>query len=165
MSVLTESGHTIFEPAALLLKDNLEALNPNFRINVVAVTETQFDEAFASTPFPYAMWFKNADAFRDPALLFKEYHHPDGNWGERLGLRNGYADPDSMAELIDAAEVETDPDTRFEMYQEIQQRVFDEPNWLWMAEEKNLQIYRCWVYNFQYNPMHILPRLRNFDKR
>ena len=32
--------------------------------------------------------------------------------------------------------------------------------WLWMAEEANLQIYQCWINNFVYNPMWILPRLR-----
>jgi peptide/nickel transport system substrate-binding protein len=115
-------------------------------------------------PFPYAMWFKNADAFHDPNFYFQEYHHPDGAWGEALGFRNGYADPDGMAALIEAAEVETDEEARYELYGQLQQRVYEEPNWLWMAEEANLQIFRCWINNFVYNPLWVVPRVALYDK-
>jgi peptide/nickel transport system substrate-binding protein len=164
LTVLTEGGHSVFEPAALLLKDNLEALNPNFRINVAALTEAQFDDAFAQDPFPYAMWFKNADAFRDPHFLFAEYHDPDGTWGSRLGYRNGYADPDGMSAAIDEALAETDEGVRFDLYGDLQQRVFDDPMWMWLGEESNLQMYRCWINNFEFNPLWTVPRLHLLDK-
>ena len=64
VSVITEEAN-LFADAALVLKDSIEGLNPNFRINVLAVAEAVFDEAHAQNPVEYAMWVKNADPFAD----------------------------------------------------------------------------------------------------
>ena len=94
-SVLVESNNPTFEAVGLILKDSLERLNPKFRINILIVPEARFDEAHGSVPFPYAMWIKNADLFADPHQMMMTYFHPDGEWGETLGFRSGYADPRS----------------------------------------------------------------------
>ena len=65
VSVITEAGN-LFALMSLVMKDSLEKLNPNFRINVLAVAESVFDDAHASDPIPYAMWAKNADPAADP---------------------------------------------------------------------------------------------------
>ena len=39
------------------------------------------------------MWIKNADPFADPHQFMMTYFHPDGEWGETLGFRNGYEGP------------------------------------------------------------------------
>ena len=93
VSILVEQDNPTFTPVGLILKDSLEKLNPKFRVNVVQVAESQFDEMHGQTPFPYAMWIKNADPFTDPYQFMQTYHHPDGEWGEKLGYRSGYARP------------------------------------------------------------------------
>lgn len=164
VSVLVESGNPTFTPVGLILKDAIEGLNPNFRVNVVEVAETQFDEAHAQQPFEYAMWIKNADPFNDPHFLMQTYFHPDGPWGETLGYRNGYENPDEIAALIDEASAETDIERREELYRELLPLLYEDPMWIWAADEANIQIYRCWVEEFVYNPLWVMPRWRYYDK-
>ncbi|MET0474330.1 MAG: ABC transporter substrate-binding protein [Mycobacterium sp.] len=164
VSILVEEKNPTFTPVGLILKDSLEALNPNFRVNVVQVAETQFDEAHGKTPFPYAMWIKNADPYTDPYQFMQTYFHPDGEWGERLGYRNGMEDPDALADVIDRAAESTDVAEREQLYGEALQMIYDDPMWVWAADEKNVQIYQCWVENFVYNPLWIMPRWVFYDK-
>ena len=47
VSILVEEDNPTFTPVGLILKDSLEKLNPKFRVNVVQVAESQFDEISA----------------------------------------------------------------------------------------------------------------------
>jgi len=164
VSILVEEGNPTFTPVGLILKDSLEALNPNFRVNVLQVAETQFDEAHSQTPFEYAMWIKNADPFLDPHYFMDTYFHPDGEWGERLGFRNGYQDPDTIADLIDRAAASTDVAEREELYAQVLPLLYEDPMWIWAADESNLQIFQCWVEDFAYNPLWVMPRWKFYSK-
>jgi peptide/nickel transport system substrate-binding protein len=164
VSILVEENNPTFTPVGLILKDALEAMNPNFRVNVVQVAETQFDEAHSQTPFPYAMWIKNADPFVDPALFMSTYFHPDGEWGERHKFRNGYENPDELADLMDEAAFSTDVEEREAIYHDLLALLYEDPMWIWAADESNVQIYQCWVEEFVYNPLWVMPRWALYDK-
>jgi peptide/nickel transport system substrate-binding protein len=163
LSVLVESN-PVFEPVGLILKDNIEAMNPNFRINVLSVSESQFDEAHGQTPFEYAAWIKNADPFLDPGQYISTYQAPDGEWGARMGYRNGYEDPDGLQEMIDAAATETDADEREQMYIELVELLHEDPMWIYPAQEGNVQAYNCDVEGFTYNPLWKTLRYRYYAK-
>jgi peptide/nickel transport system substrate-binding protein len=163
VSAIVEDSAT-FSTLGLVLKDSLAKLNPKFRLNVRVVAESQFDEAHGKDPFEYAMWIKNADPFRDPHFYFQTYWHPDGEWGERLGYRQGYRDPDRIADLIDRAAVSNDNQERARLYGELMPLLHDDPMWVWAADERNVQVYRCWVNGFVYNPLWAMPRWRFYDK-
>ncbi|MDE0208482.1 MAG: ABC transporter substrate-binding protein, partial [Boseongicola sp.] len=75
VSVITEEGN-LFALMCLVLKDSIERLNPKFRINVLAVAESVFDDAHAQNPLEYAMWAKNADPAADPNFYMQAYQHP-----------------------------------------------------------------------------------------
>ncbi|MGH2700599.1 MAG: ABC transporter substrate-binding protein [Actinomycetota bacterium] len=164
VSILVEENNPTFTPVGLILKDALEAMNPEFRVNVVQVAETQFDEAHSQTPFPYAMWIKNADPFVDPALFMSTYFHPDGEWGERHDFRSGYENPDLLAEEMDRAAFSTDVAEREEIYHELLALLYEDPMWIWAADEANVQIFQCWVEEFVYNPLWVMPRWAFYDK-
>ena len=159
VSVITEEAN-LFADAALVLKDSIEGLNPNFRINVLAVAEAVFDEAHAQNPVEYAMWVKNADPFADPHPYMSAYQHPDGEWGEVHGFANGYRNPEKIAELIDGASTELDVEKRAAMYSELQRLLFDDPMWLITAQEGVTMAYRSWVKGFVHNPLWPRPSLR-----
>lgn len=164
VSILVEQNNPTFTPVGLILKDSLEALNPKFRVNVVQVAETQFDEAHGQTPFPYAMWIKNADPYTDPYQFMQTYFHPDGEWGKRLGYRNGYSNAEELADVIDRAGESTDVAERETLYAQALRLIHDDPMWVWAADEKNVQIFQCWVQDFVYNPLWIMPRWVFYDK-
>lgn len=163
VSVLVEDNPA-FEPIGLILKDSIEALNPEFRINVRTVSESQFDEAHGASPFEFAMWIKNADPFVDPHFYMQTYMHPEGEWGERLGFASGYENPDEIAELIDAGFATTDVAEREAIYQELLPMLYEDPMWIYPAQEVNAQAYRDWVDGFVYNPLWKTLRWRFYDK-
>ena len=160
ISVVTEEAN-LFEVAALVLKDSIDALNnPNFEITVAAVAEAVFDDAHASDPVPYAMWVKNADPFADPHAYVDAYTHPDGEWGEIHGFRNAYTNPDQIADLIDQAKVELEPDARTKLYSDLQHALFDDPMWIIAAQEGVVSARRDWVSGFVSNPLWPRPSLK-----
>ncbi|HEY5649905.1 MAG TPA: ABC transporter substrate-binding protein [Acidimicrobiia bacterium] len=158
-SVITEEAN-LFEVAALVMKDSMERLPCNITIRVLAVAEAQFDDAHAQDPIEYAMWVKNADPFADPHSYVSAYQHPDGEWGEVHGFRNGYQDPDRIAELIDAAEVELDREARAALYSELQYLLYEDPMWLIAGQEGVVAAYRSWVQGWTSNPLWPRPSIK-----
>ena len=165
VSVITEEGN-LFALMCLVLKDSIERLNPKFRINVLAVAESVFDDAHAQNPLEYAMWAKNADPAADPNFYMQAYQHPDGEWGEVHGFANGYRDADKVADLIDAASVELDTAKRAALYSELQSILYDDPMWLIGAQEGIVMAHRDWLKGFAMNPLWPRPSLKFslFDK-
>lgn len=165
VSVVTEEAN-LFEIAALVLKDSLEALNPNFNVRVVAVAEAQFDEAHASDPIPYAMWVKNADPFADPDAYMQAYIHPDGEWGEIHGFAQGYEDPERIATLVEQGATELDEATREQIYSELQNVLYEDPMWLIAAQEGLVNAHRDNVEGFVLNTLWPRPNVKFalFDK-
>jgi peptide/nickel transport system substrate-binding protein len=163
-SVLAEQNNPTMIGVAQILKDSLETLNENFRINIVIVPEARYDEEHGTVPFRYAMWVKNAEPFSDPHQFMDFYYHPDGEWGETLGFRNGYEDPDTIAGMIEEAGSSTDLAEREALYHEILPLLHDDPMWIWAADEQNVQIFQCWVEGFVYNPLWVMPRWQFYTK-
>jgi peptide/nickel transport system substrate-binding protein len=159
VSVIAEEAN-LFEVAALVLKDSLEGLNPNFSIRVLALAEAQFDEAHAANPIPYAMWVKNADPYGDPHAFMSDYIHPDGAWGEVHGFRNGYQDADLIASLIDEASIETDTDARVAIYSQLAELLYNDPMWIIASNEVALNAHRDWVQGFVMNPLWPRPSIK-----
>lgn len=165
VSVITEEGN-LFALMSLVLKDSIESLNPNFRVNVLAVAESVFDDAHASNPLEYAMWAKNADPAADPDAYLQAYAHPDGDWGEVHGFANGYADPERIASLIDQAALELDTTKRAAIYAELQAALYEDPMWIIGAQEGVVTAYRSWLQGFAMQPLWPRPGMRFalFDK-
>ena len=165
VSVITEEGN-LFALMCLVLKDSIERLNPKFRINVLAVAESVFDDAHAQNPLEYAMWAKNADPAADPNFYMRAYQHPDGEWGEVHGFANGYRDSEKVASLIDQAAVELDPAKRAALYSELQAILYEDPMWLIGAQEGVVSAHRDWLTGFAMQPLWPRPSLKFafFDK-
>ena len=165
VSVITEEGN-LFALMCLVMKDSIEKLNPKFRINVLAVAETVFDNAHAQNPLEYAMWAKNADPAADPNFYMQAYAHPDGEWGEVHGFANGYRDAERVASLIDQAAVELDTEKRAALYSELQALLYEDPMWLIGAQEGVVMAHRDWVKGFAMQPLWPRPGMKFalFDK-
>ncbi len=159
VSVITEEGN-LFALMCLVLKDSIERLNPKFRINVLAVAESVFDDAHAQNPLEYAMWAKNADPAADPNFYMQAYQHPDGEWGEVHGFANGYRDAEKVASLIDQAAVELDPAKRSTFYSELQTILHEDPMWLIAAQEGIVMAHRDWLKGFAMQPLWPRPSLK-----
>jgi peptide/nickel transport system substrate-binding protein len=158
VTVVVESG-SLFEIQCLILKDSLEGMNPNFRINVAGVAEAVFDEALTQNPLEYAMWAKNGDPAADPSAYLETYAHPDGEWGEVHGFANGYADPEAVGALIDAIAQELDPATRAGLIAEAQRVLYDDPMWLIGAQEGAMTAYSDKISGMVIQPLWPRPSM------
>lgn len=158
VTVIVESG-SLFEIQGLILKDSIESMNPDMRINVLGVAEAVFDEALVSSPLTYPMWAKNGDPAADPIDYLQTYAHPDGEWGEIHGFRNMYQDPDRIADLIDAAAVELDRDTRAGMISELQTLLYEDPMWIIGAQEGAVTAYRDRIQGMVLQPLWPRPSI------
>jgi peptide/nickel transport system substrate-binding protein len=159
VSVIGEEDST-FTDQALILKDGIESLNENFHVNVLALPEARFDEMMAEQPLPVAMWSWTTPEFRDPHAYFMDSAHPEGRWGTLAGLGEGYENPDEIAQMIEDANRELDPEARAEMYAELQQVMFEEAPSLLPAQESLVLAYRDWLTDVSANPMWPRPGLR-----
>lgn len=159
VSVIAEED-TAFSGAALLLKDGLEALNPNFHVNAMALPEARFDELLAQDPIPVAMWSWTSPAFTDPHAYMMDSAHPEGRWGPRAGFANGYSDPERIAQMIEAANAELDPDAREQLYFELQEVLYEEAMWVMPAQEALVLAYRDWLTGVAANSMWPRPGLK-----
>ncbi|MDP4586323.1 MAG: ABC transporter substrate-binding protein [Microbacteriaceae bacterium] len=164
VSILVQAGEPEFEGVALLMKDGIEKLNPNFRVNVVNKAETQFDDDLGADPVPYALWVKNADPGADPHQFFDPLQHPDGDWGSKHGMRDAYEDPDRIADLIDAGKASVNPDERFAIYAELQRLLYEDPMWVYAAQEGLAFPYRTWLKDFTVNPLWRGPHYEYYSK-
>ena len=157
---LVAEEDSVFENQSLILKDGIEALNPKFRVNVMALPESRFDEIMATQPIPAGMWSWTTPEFRDPHSYYMDSAHPDGRWGTLAGLGEGYENPDEIAAMIEAANAELDPDAREALYAELQQVMYDEAPSILPAQENIVLAYRDWLTDVVANPMWPRPGLR-----
>lgn len=153
ISVASDQTHEGFTGAALTLKDSIEALNPNFHVNVLAVPEAQFDETLATDPLPIAMWSYTSSQYSTPDAYLFDSAMPDGRYGAVNSFVDGYSDPEAIAELILSARTTLDEAARLEILSEIQTVLYAEAMWIMPANEGAPSARGEWVTGHIENPM------------
>lgn len=153
ISIASDQTHEGFTGAALTLKDSIEALNPNFHVNVMAVPEAQFDEILATDPLPVAMWSYTSSQYSTPDAYFFDSGISDGRYGAVNSFVDGYSDPEAIDALINSARTTLDPDERLQILSEIQTALYEEAMWIMPANEGAPSAAGDWVTGHIENPM------------
>jgi peptide/nickel transport system substrate-binding protein len=153
ISIASDQTHEGFTGAALTLKDSIEALNPNFTVNVLAVPEAQFDEILATSPLPIAMWSYTSSQYSTPDAYLFDSGMSDGRYGAVNSFVDGYSDPAAIDQLIQSARTTLDEAARLEILSEIQTTLYEEAMWIMPANEGAPSAYGDWVTNHVENPM------------
>ncbi|HJR93054.1 MAG TPA: ABC transporter substrate-binding protein [Acidimicrobiia bacterium] len=153
ISIMSDQTHEGFTGAALTLKDSIEALNPNFHINVLAVPEAQFDEALATDPLPMAMWSYTSSQYSTPDAYLFDSAVSDGRYGAVNSFVDGYSDPEAIDALIASARTTLDEEERLGILSEIQNVLYEEAMWIMPANEGAPSASGDWVTGHIENPM------------
>lgn len=153
ISVISDQTHEGFTGAALTLKDSIEALNPNFTVNVLAVPEAQFDDALATSPLEYAMWSYTSSQYSTPDAYLFDSAVSDGRYGSVNSFVDGYSDPEAIDALISSARTSLDEQERLDILSEIQNVLYEEAMWIMPANEGAPSAYGEWVTGHVENPM------------
>jgi peptide/nickel transport system substrate-binding protein len=153
ISIYSDQTHEGFTGAALTLKDSIEALNPNFTVNVLAVPEAQFDEILATDPIPTAMWSYTSSQYSTPDAYLFDSGISDGRYGAVNSFVDGYSDPAAVDDLINSARTALDEQTRLDLLSEIQTVLYEEAMWIMPANEGAPSAAGDWVTGHIENPM------------
>lgn len=137
--------------AAEMLRDNVQSINENFTIDILAL--------------PWPAYLKQHRAGYIPLYRIgwlEDYHHPHnwvqpflsdaGAYGHALGL------PEDLQEefntMIAEAKSLVDPDEQHEAYKAIQRLAAEEQTSLWGIQPTNRRYYQTWLQGFYYNPSY-----------
>ncbi|MDR7419114.1 MAG: ABC transporter substrate-binding protein [Armatimonadota bacterium] len=144
-TVAFNSGNTTRQCLAQVMKANLEALNPKFKVDVRGVTWAQYLSLYRQKKLP--MWiigwaadFPDADNFASPFM------HSSGTYPSAQSYKNPEAD-----KLIEQGRTETDTAKRRAIYFKLQEIAFNDAHTLYFYPVK-LTVMRSWVRGWYNNP-------------
>jgi len=151
VSISYRAGAQTQQTAMELLKKNIEALNPKFRVNIVA---KEWSELIKSTNAPKEAMILSAWApdYADPDNFVTTFYASTGYYGPRLNAK----DPE-MDALITEARSTTDQAKRDELYAQIAKRAQDQAYYVVMPASPTVFTYRdniSGVGEETFNPMN-----------
>lgn len=141
------SGNSTRQQGLQILKQNVEAINPKFTIEVRELQFSQILTQAAANQLTLWMGGWGAD-FADPHSFAQPFLATNGNYPQNMR----YSNPELDA-LIDEAVLETDPDARSKLYQQIAQIGFDDTPEIPAYQPLQIFIRHDWVQGRVLNPM------------
>lgn len=85
--------------------------------------------------------------YPDPQNWLSVYWHSRSNFARNIGYKNAELDA-----LLDKADVETDPDTRFELYQQAQDMLVADQGEIMLSNNKNTYLVKPYIKNVDFTP-------------
>ncbi|MBI3998727.1 MAG: ABC transporter substrate-binding protein [Armatimonadetes bacterium] len=144
-SILYNTGNTIRECMAGVLKAGVEALNPKFRVDVRSITFPTLLQQYRQGRLPifiigWAADFPDADNFVTPFM------HSTGVYSNAQGYKSPEVD-----KLIEEARFETDPGKRRATFAKLQEFAYNDVTTIYYYAV-GLQVMRSWVRGWYHNP-------------
>ena len=146
-TALYNAGNTIRQTALEIMKDNLEFLNPKFRMNVRSLPWADFLARTAEQRAPMFALGWGAD-YADPSNFINTFYDNDGYYAPRTSIQ-----VDEIQALIDQADVIADPVERGFLYREIGTLHYDQAPIVAVPAQNPFMITRSNLEGVYYNPM------------
>ena len=157
-TVAFNSGNTTRQCMAQVLKANVEALNPKFKVDVRGVTWAQYLSLYRQSKLP--MWIIGwAADYPDPDNFVTPFMHSKGTYGSAQGYNNPQVD-----KLIVDARNETDAAKRRAIYFQLDKIAFEDPITLYL-QPSGLIVMRSWVRGWYNNPAFFGPYIYPMSKQ
>ncbi|MDW8110103.1 MAG: ABC transporter substrate-binding protein [Candidatus Bipolaricaulota bacterium] len=148
MTLVYNEGNDIRKQAVQIFKDNIEALNPKFKIEVRGEPWPTFLDNYRSKRLPMFIIGWLAD-FPDPHNFALPFMHSQGTYAQKQSL-NKIANYDDL--ILQAAR-ELDPTKRQQLYYQLQQRAYEDAIDIFLVDAVGRSWQRTWVDGWMYNPM------------
>ena len=152
LTLLFNTGNDVRQTACEMFKENIESLNPKFKIEVQGVQWPNYLDAYKSGKLPAFVIGWIAD-YPDPHNFIFTYFHSNGVYGGPQGEAYIKFAQENLDPKIEAAIAETDAAKRQTMYEEIQKIAYE--NALGISFYQPIELYpmRTWVKGWEFNPM------------
>ena len=160
LTLLYNTGNEARQTACEMLKENIESLNPKFRIEVQGVQWPTYLDAYRQGQLPAFIIGWLAD-YPDPHNFIFTYYHSNGVYGTSQGEAFRKFAEENLNALIEKAIEETDLTKRQAMYEEIQRIAYENALGMPLYQPKEVYAMRSWVKGWMFNPMR--PGEANYD--
>lgn len=148
-TIVVPAGATVREIGSRILKDNVEALNTKFRIDIRFTTPSAAGALWTQSKRTLA-WSGWAADYPDPHNFAFPFMHRHGAFTVHPKFTNDDAD-----RLIVQARRETDRKKREALYHQIGQKYFELVPSIATVNAVGFRAQRAWVRGWYYNPMGI----------
>ena len=147
-----DTGNEVFQTACEILKENIESLNPRFKIEIQGIQWPSFLDSFKLGQLPAIVISWIAD-YPDPHNLIFSHYHSNGAIGGAQG--EGFAEfaKNNLNQQIDAALVETNSDSRQKLYENIQIDAYGHALGIPLFQPIEIYLMKKWVKNWVFNPI------------
>ncbi|MBW7917289.1 MAG: ABC transporter substrate-binding protein [Trueperaceae bacterium] len=147
-TALYNSGNTIRQTALELMKDNLEFLNPKFKMNVRGLPWADYLARTAQKMAPMFALGWAAD-YADPSNFINTFYDNDGYYSARTSINV----PD-IQEIIDQADKLSDPEARGFLYRGIGAAHYDQAPLIAVPIQMDFMVVRSNLQGVYYNTMY-----------
>ena len=149
LTITYNTGSMARQMAAEMLKKNIEALNPKFKVDVRGVMWASFLEKTAAHQMP--MWVRGWVAdYADAHNFYFSFMHSDGRYALAQGYHNPQAD-----RLVHAAVRQTHPAKRTAAYLQLQDIAYEDAMQIYTVHPTGLWAMRTRVKGFEDNPVYM----------
>ncbi|MDR7549389.1 MAG: ABC transporter substrate-binding protein [Armatimonadota bacterium] len=156
--VLWNTGNATRACIASVLKANIEAINPRFRVDIRSITFPTLLQQYRESRLPVWILGWAAD-FPDPDNFVTPFMHSDGTYAKAQGYKNPEVD-----QLILRARFEPDPAKRRAMYAKLHEIAYNDVTTLY-SYRVDFQVMRSWVRGWYYNPAFFGPYFYPMSKQ
>lgn len=141
------SGNATRQTASMILKNNVEKVNPKFQIDVRPMEWPTFLDSYKGSKLPVFLIGWNAD-FPDPHTFVHPILHSRGDYPFVQRFKD-----ERLDDLIDAALHETNPAKRKELYAKAQAIEHELAPHLVLLDTVRYRTQRDWVEGWYHNPI------------
>jgi peptide/nickel transport system substrate-binding protein len=147
MIITYNTGREEREAAAIMLKENIESLNPKFRIEIRNIEWKDYMLNIRQFRYPIFIIGWGAD-YPDPHNFMYPYMSSNGTYGKYMGYDNPEVD-----KLLTVGIENVDPKTREQTYEKLQNIWYEDALGIALFQPVELWVYRDNVKGFIPNPM------------
>ena len=141
------TGNVARQIASQIVKENVESLNPKFKVDVRNLQFSSFLSALSA--HKGTMWALGwAPDYPDPDDYAQPFLASNGDYPKRQGYSNPQVD-----KLVDEARGASDPAKRAAIYKQITKMAYDEVPQLYIDQRIHFFVMRSWVHGWYYNPI------------
>jgi len=151
MQIGYNTGNDTRRLSSEILKAGLEAVNPNFSVQVLSMPWPILLESRRQGKLPVYVGGWQED-FHDPHNWAQPFLFSDGNYGRVINMTDDYKQKYDKW-ILDGIK-ETDPEKRRPIYEQIQLAAQEDAVVIWMYQRINMAPLQLWMKGFYYNPAY-----------
>ncbi len=153
VSLFYNIGNERRQTTCEMLQENIESINPKFRVEVIGLQWPTFLDAYRNEHMPAFIIGWQAD-YADPHNFISTYLHSAGTFSAHWGEPFREFARENLDHLVEQAVMETDPSIRESLYREVQDIAYETAAFgLPLFQPRYIFTMRDWVQGWTFHSM------------